>query len=142
MRSSVVRSLSTTADSGSYDEDVRVWDVRTLRRPVSTFSTGGGVWRLKWHPHPDRGDLLLAACMHAGVCVLDVASSARSPTVGASAGGEATGLAAKFTRHASMAYGADWCRLTPSLNSRTPLVASCSFYDRLLCLWRTPPLWP
>lgn len=120
--------------SGSYDEIVRIWDVRSVRCPVSTFPTGGGVWRLKWYPFPDRGDILLAACMHAGVRVLNVSSRSDVP-------GIAEGVVAKYTRHASMAYGVDWCRLEHSLNARTPVVASCSFYDNLLCLWRTPPLW-
>ncbi|CAM9548127.1 unnamed protein product [Choristocarpus tenellus] len=56
--------------SGSYDEDIRLWDIRNTRDSVSQVSTGGGLWRLKWHPSPEAGqrDLLLAACMHAGVC--------------------------------------------------------------------------
>lgn len=139
--------------SGSYDERVRVWDARALRTPVSTVPTGGGLWRLKWHPHPDRGNLLLAACMHAGVRVLDMDTGLECHTVDASqeagpglVGGREIGgsneIVAEYTRHNSMAYGADWCRTPASLRSRCAIVSSCSFYDSLLCLWRTPPLWP
>ncbi|CAN0305599.1 unnamed protein product, partial [Scytosiphon promiscuus] len=136
--------------SGSYDEAVRVWDSRALRVPVSTIPTGGGLWRLKWHPDPERGNLLLAACMHAGMRVLDTGLDMSNPLVHDSlsgsveGGGEPEGrqeIVSKYTRHASMAYGADWCRLPALSRSKHAVIASCSFYDSLLCLWQTPPLW-
>lgn len=135
--------------SGSYDEAVRIWDARALRAPVSTIATGGGLWRLKWHPDPERGNLLLAACMHAGMRILDTGLDAENPPVEGSlfglaeGGGEPEGrkeIVSTYTRHASMAYGADWCRLPTLSRSKRALIASCSFYDSLLCLWQTPPL--
>ena len=39
-----------------------------------------------------------------------------------------------FEGHKSLAYGADWSRL-PEKNSEN-LVASCSFYDHAMHLWR------
>lgn len=111
-----------------------------MRSPVSTIPTGGGLWRLKWHPDPDRGNFLLAACMHAGMRVLDVGKGTVDAIgVGGAVGSES--VVAKFTRHASMAYGADWCRLPTSLRNPKAVIASCSFYDSLLCLWETPALW-
>lgn len=81
--------------------------------------------------------------MHAGVRVLDTGVGAEGGPVegGGTMGGKDTGAVAKFTRHASMAYGADWCRLPTSLRKQRAVIASCSFYDSLLCLWETPPLW-
>lgn len=137
--------------SGSYDESVRIWDLRNPRDPLSTIPTGGGLWRLKWHPNPERGELLLAACMHAGVRVLNAGMGAEGTvpgdvanSEGSATGGGAGAVVAKYTRHESMAYGVDWCRIGEAVRGPRPLIASCSFYDRLFCLWRItlPPLNP
>ena len=104
--------------TGSYDERLRVWDLRSTRRPLATtcIDAGGGVWRLRWHP--ERRDLLLTACMHAGFKVLPAE------------GGEPL---CEYTRHESLAYGVDW--QPASGRSDTMLVATCSFYDRALHMW-------
>lgn len=91
--------------------------------------------------------------MHAGMRVLDMGVGANDPLLHESVPGlvgtggvegveedEDKATVAKFTRHSSMAYGADWCRLPTSLRSQRAVIASCSFYDSLLCLWETPPL--
>ena len=46
----------------SYDEMLRVWDTRSLARPVGEHATGGGVWRIK--PHPIDPTLLLLVAMY------------------------------------------------------------------------------
>uniref|UniRef100_A0A1I8FTV5 methylated diphthine methylhydrolase n=2 Tax=Macrostomum lignano TaxID=282301 RepID=A0A1I8FTV5_9PLAT len=105
--------------SGSYDESVRVWDTRALGRPVHSLSVGGGVWRLKWSACCQR---LLCAAMYNGFKVLAFSS--------------ATGLQLleEFNSpHSSIAYGADW--VGSFSESDRQLVATCSFYDHLLCLW-------
>jgi diphthamide biosynthesis protein 7 len=107
--------------TGSYDETVYFWDTRSMRAPVSTFQTpGGGIWRLKWHP--TREDRLLSASMHAGAFVLDVPQDAQQVQ-----------LSTSFLDHTSMAYGADWSFADPDL------VASCSFYDHIMHLWKATP---
>jgi hypothetical protein len=40
----------------------------------------------------------------------------------------------RFEEHGSLAYGADWSRL--SSKGGKSLVASCSFYDHAMHLWR------
>mmetsp|Transcript_17814 Transcript_17814/g.31755 ORF Transcript_17814/g.31755 Transcript_17814/m.31755 type:complete len:373 (-) Transcript_17814:317-1435(-) len=111
--------------SGSYDEKVRLWDTRNLRAPLTTATheTGGGVWRLKWHP--ENPELLLAACMHAGFSVLQVESSMASMET-----------VATYTAQSSLAYGADWMPGGCVAGSGGDnIVATCSFYDKLLHVW-------
>jgi len=120
--------------SGSYDEYVRLWDLRSLKAPVSTCAVGGGVWRLKWHPsHP----IIAVAAMHNGAHLLDISDQAAPVVAGAS-----------YMRHGSMAYGIDWCHSDPTAlaaaeteeerhaGNHRPLLASCSFYDSALHMWR------
>ena len=67
--------------------------------------------------------------MHNGAHLLDVSSDA-SPWLVAGA---------SYTRHNSMAYGMDWCHSDPSVGEGgevKPLLASCSFYDSALHMWR------
>lgn len=104
--------------TGSYDETIYFWDTRSMRAPLNTFQTpGGGIWRLKWHPTLENR--LLSASMHAGAFVIDINEQA-----------EAT-LKTSFLDHESMAYGADWSFADPDL------VASCSFYDHIMHLWKS-----
>lgn len=100
---------------GSYDEHVTLWDRRKLKQPISRLHVGGGVWRVRWHPHnPQR---LLVAGMHSGFHVIKVLE-------------DTTSVMTSFTEHESLAYGVDWL---PSKNRQ--LVASCSFYDRCFKIW-------
>ncbi|KAF9277146.1 Diphthine methyltransferase [Linnemannia elongata] len=111
-----------TLATGSYDENVLIWDTRSMRQPLSTTETGGGVWRLKWHP--TRKDILLAGCMHNGFHVINYSEGWSTGSIGSS-----------FMEHASLAYGTDWS-YAPTKGDELPLVASCSFYDHLLHMWR------
>ncbi|PSN46316.1 Diphthine methyltransferase [Blattella germanica] len=97
--------------SGSYDENLRLWDTRNTKQPLSCLSLGGGVWRLKWDPY--KWQHLLAACMHGGFCIVN----------------DKPNIVTTYTEHESLAYGADWCA-----DPTSKLVATCSFYDHKLCL--------
>ena len=105
--------------TGSYDEKIRIFDARKLVSPLSEFSTGGGVWRLRWNAKEERKNLLLAGCMRAGFRVLSLEAS-----------GFRLGAEAEYKAHDSLAYGCDWGVRDSAL------VASCSFYDKSLHLWR------
>ncbi|KAJ8730340.1 hypothetical protein PYW07_017378 [Mythimna separata] len=107
-----VTSIRSHADvehqllTGSYDEKVRIWDTRSLKSSIGEIDVGGGVWRLKWHPH--KRDTVLAACMYGGFRVLRVSDQ--------------TEILSEYLGHESIAYGADW-------QFDSDLVATCSFYD-------------
>ncbi|KAI5065461.1 hypothetical protein GOP47_0020156 [Adiantum capillus-veneris] len=131
--------------TGSYDEKLRIWDTRMLSQPIAekVLALGGGVWKLKWSPF-DK-DCLVAACMHNGFMVVKMQ-------------GDELVLAMEYKKHQSLAYGVDWFRgpskafvtqsvlhdaevekreaFVGNLESSLPLVASCSFYDCSLHLWK------
>ncbi|XP_034896799.1 uncharacterized protein [Populus alba] len=110
--------------TGSYDEYLRLWDVRSISKPVNETSVclGGGVWRVKHHPYVPG--VVLAACMHNGFAVVKIDE-------------EKGEVMETYTKHGSLAYGADWQRgtLSHKVKQNSSVVATCSFYDRLLQIW-------
>ncbi|XP_043813434.1 diphthine methyltransferase homolog isoform X2 [Manihot esculenta] len=117
-------SNPNTLVTGSYDEYLRLWDVRSISKPVNETSIhlGGGVWRVKHHPYIPG--LVLAACMHNGFAIVKIEDDK----------GE---LIETYGKHGSLAYGADWQRreLAQEDKQKSNVVATCSFYDRLLRVW-------
>lgn len=132
--------------SGSYDEGVRIWDIRVVSnngqrppRPMAKLnSCGGGIWRLKWHPR-DSTKLLVAA-MHGGCHVLHIQALHEDETQRKSNPHDThVSIVSSFTEHKSMAYGADWFPATCFAHDKNSelryLAASCSFYDQKAFLW-------
>lgn len=106
--------------TGGYDDTLRLWDVRSMKRSVAEVGVGGGVWRVRFHPL-NRG-LLLLATMYDGFKV-----------VRRQAGSDQLSVACHYQGHQSLAYGATW---VPSLDNGDEHVAmTSSFYDHSLQLW-------
>ncbi|CAK9156551.1 unnamed protein product [Ilex paraguariensis] len=110
--------------TGSYDEYLRVWDVRSISKPIneSSICLGGGVWRIKHHPFVPG--FVLAACMHNGFAVVNIKADQAE-------------VIEMYSNHGSLAYGADWHRgdLCHKSTKKSTVVATCSFYDKLLRIW-------
>lgn len=86
---------------------------------------------MKWHPHPRRKNDLLVACMHDGCKVLRFDFGGGGDDV-TTVDGDAE-IVRRLDEHKSMAYGADWSYADGGEES---VIASCSFYDHKLCLWK------
>lgn len=111
----MARHDNNTLLTGSYDDQLRVFDLRT-RGVVGQINLGGGVWRLGKRGTDSQS--IVASCMYVGSRIINLGEDLRSPSV-----------VARFEEHESMNYG---CDIHPSdLNT----VVSCSFYDKRVCIW-------
>lgn len=116
--------------TGSYDEQLLIWDTRHMKSPVKDISLGGGIWRIKWEPLAGR--YILTATMHNGFHIVDTGFPQSTDLE----------IVAQYGEHEILAYGADWYHglsipasqdEAKSKNGRT--IISCSFYDSSLQLW-------
>ena len=140
--------------TGSYDDRIRVLSVpegglEMQRRSqlLAEQDLGGGVWRFKILGVRQEGDTLinfysnerfsskyiasrdsvirirlLVCCMYAGAKVVDVIWKSEEDSWNFQ-------VVAEFTEHKSMCYGCEaWGTVTK--------IATCSFYDRRVCVWR------
>ncbi|XP_053388811.1 diphthine methyltransferase-like [Mercenaria mercenaria] len=113
--------------TGSYDENILLWDSRNMKQPVRELGLGGGVWRIKWEPA--SSEYILTATMYNGFHIVNTSGTELSVVL-------------NYTEHQSIAYGADWCRIsnknTSSQSGSSPVdyvIGTCSFYDHTLKLW-------
>lgn len=105
----------------SYDERIYLLDKRNMKRSVKQSSKlHGGVWKMKMHESRDQ---LLCACMHYGVHIVDA--------------NELTSLL-YYNGHElnSLAYGCDWMPKTTKSDASSDIVATCSFYNHNLRIWK------
>ncbi|KNC47132.1 WD repeat protein 85 [Thecamonas trahens ATCC 50062] len=100
--------------TGSYDENLRMFDTRKLKVPVSEIALGGGVWMLRWHP--TNPSLMAAACMYGGFAVIHSGDEFTTLTAATLSTSPAPGDDAD-----PLAYGIDWVG-----DGR---LMACSFYD-------------
>ena len=118
---------------GSYDSILRLYDTRRPSRTLHEVDVGGGIWRVRFHPDPKRAGEVLVAAMHGGIKIvhfdLDVDHENGEIKV------ENGRIKTSFDAHTSLAYGADWSRLPPNEQGQS-LIATCSFYDHAMHLWR------
>ncbi|KAA3676388.1 diphthine methyl ester acylhydrolase [Paragonimus westermani] len=122
-----LQTLDNHISTGSYDEYVRVWDLRTTSssqntRPVLMCHLGGGVWRHKW---AINDSFLVSACMHGG---FSISGPFPSTLIGNTVAKDGTVMhtIGRYRASAKLGYGVDWIQ-HPSETCWT--VATCSFYD-------------
>ncbi|SJL05602.1 related to WD repeat-containing protein 85 homolog [Armillaria ostoyae] len=116
---------------GSYDNLVRLFDIRKPSVPISQIDVGGGAWRVKWHPSSTRKNDLLVACMHDGFKIVSFDHLLSDDSLRTNTGNGR--IIKRFDEHESLAYGVDWSYATPEGDQT--MIASCSFYDHLLHTW-------
>jgi len=122
---------------GSYDATVRLFDSRMPLKPLAQADVGGGAWRVKWHPSPSRPHELLVAAMHDGFKIVsfrDVGHHTGPPFN--TTNGENWEIVKRHDEHKSLAYGVDWSYESWQDRPDPTLIASASFYDHALHLWR------
>ncbi|WVQ64803.1 uncharacterized protein L199_002972 [Kwoniella botswanensis] len=123
---------------GSYDENLRIFDTRQPTQPLTTIHMGGGIWRTKFHPSPERKDHILNACMHDNFKIVKLNNHIMNLQPHPEDDGVGGEIIRTFEDHESLAYGVDWSRLPESNveGKEGTFIASCSFYDHAMHLWR------
>jgi len=121
---------------GSYDATVRLFDSRKPLKPLAQADVGGGAWRVKWHPSPSRDQDLLVAAMHDGFKVVSFHDIGHQTGSTPDPNGGNWEIIKRHDDHKSLAYGVDWSHKTWQDKPGQTLIASASFYDHALHLWR------
>ncbi|RXH96206.1 hypothetical protein DVH24_008710 [Malus domestica] len=113
--------------SGSDDCKFKCWDLRDGPSKLAFQNTKGHaivVCCIAKNFHPFVAGLVLTACMHNGFSIVYINE-------------DKTEVIETYSKHESLAFGADWHRDKSFHEGKrnSTLVATCSFYDRLLRLW-------
>jgi diphthamide biosynthesis protein 7 len=120
---------------GSYDENIRIFDTRMMKKtPLTSVSVGSGVWRVKWNPNPKYQDLLAVAKMRSGFGCYSLNMNSTDTDSTSWALKELVEFRNSEIENCSksLAYGIDW---NPSLTPSPLLTVTCSFYDSKIDLW-------
>ena len=144
--------------TGSYDEQLRVFDQRKLSAPLTAARAKGGIWRVKWlrrrqirksqDGHSDEViedegccSEILAACMHAGAKVFryshDNSGSSNDNSLECVVSREG-GSRSPQSNH--LLYGIDDGKRLTSVGDEElseDVVISCSFYENMIEIWRS-----
>ncbi|XP_050070419.1 diphthine methyltransferase [Anopheles maculipalpis] len=107
--------------TGSYDENVRLFDERQLKSNVSELALEGGVWRLRSNPHREPNQIL-CGCMYHNFSVVQLQSDDSFKLIG------------QYEEHESICYGCDWQQVGTNYRTGRRIIATCSFYDHKLCV--------
>ena len=94
-----------------------------MKTPSSSLGMGGGIWRIRQipsnkHDQSSYSGLIATACMHDGFKIVDI---------------EKIKVVTNYSEHESLAYGID---LKCAKDSNEIMMATCSFYDHLLIIWK------
>lgn len=103
----------------------------------------GGVWRVKWILHPDKGTYIVAACMHGGCTLIetnDIPDSVISPCP------SHTKYMYNFENsNKTLVYGIDILSIRRNegddvsniLNNSSHVfnIVNCSFYENIIQIW-------
>jgi diphthamide biosynthesis protein 7 len=117
---------------GSFDEHLRVYDKRSMQKPVHEEKLDGGIWRMS--QIRDAGsDIDFLGCGLSYSNTFDVFT--QSPTAE-----DKISMAKHWSSpetHKSLAYGLDWYSgvlPSPTNGKNGSILACCSFYDKLISL--------
>src|SRR5437667_11010068 len=109
---SILPISETLVLTGSYDNSLRAFDYRNLKKPISSINLDGGVWKLLARPSSVSGSLL-ACCMQTGACTVNLNITSLSL--------QRQGLFEPKEDN-RLIYGASW--------QSENIAALCSFYEK------------